>query len=235
MERNAKGYHLGILCFLCLVEAPVLASGLLDEMFFTSEWWAEDAQRGEIELFTLGFPAQKQTGNSYHFAVRQATGNGDVFALSGNLGLDEVFLLNATAKLGNPDLYYGFGGMIFTAGKQFLFFPRLNLGGKFGPDFVKLVLDADFYTLIVVNGGKLELGVEVFLLPYLRVYGGMLKVFFGNLVVSEFAPTSTYQLAARYDTKPFFVGGELYFSDQLGPYVVGEAGVNYSALSFCGR
>ncbi len=227
---------LGILCFfLCSVEAPVLASGLLDEVFLTSEWWAKEDQQGEIEFFILGVSGGRDPGNIYFLALRQETRAGNVFALNGSLGYDEMMLLNATAKFGAPDLYYGFGGMIFTQERQLLFLPRFNLGGKFGPELFKLVLDADFYTLLFVNAGKLEVGMEIFPLAQLRFYAGLHKLFTGTLVTSELAPGAICQVAAQYTTKPFFVRGELCFIDETGPVMIGEAGMNFSFLSLCGR
>lgn len=226
----------GILCFFLFSgAAPALASGLLDEVLFTSEWWAKEDQQGEIEFFTLGVPGGSAPGNIYFLALRQETRPGNVFALNGSLGYEQMVLLNATAKFGTPDFYYGFGGMIFTIEQRLLFFPRLNLGGKFGPDLFKLVLDTDFYSFLLVNTGKLEVGLEILPLEQLRLYGGLIKLFSGTWVTSELASGNIYQLAAQFGAKPFFVGGELYFVDEAGPVMIGEAGVDFSLLSLCGR
>jgi hypothetical protein len=214
---------------------PAVASGFLDEMIFSSEWWARDEQRGEIGVFTLGTYGLEDLGTSYHFSLRQATEQGVVFAVNGSLGLDQLVVLNATSKYGTPDLYYGFGGMLWLADEQFLFLPRINLGGKFGPNLIKLVLDVDFYSLLIVNAGKLEMGTEFAPLTNLRLYGGLLRMFTGTLVTSKVLPGTIYQVAARYETKPFYFGGEVYFAGEEGPVVLGEAGMNFSFLSLFAR
>lgn len=225
----------GILCLLlCAVEAP--ASGFVDELLFTSEWWPEEGQEGEFELFNLGLSGVEEPGNSFFFlALRQETREGDVFTLNGSLGYKQMLFLNATAKYGTPALYYGFGGMVFAAGKESLFLPRLNVGGRFGPDLVKLALDVDFYTLLLANAGKLEVGLEILPWSHFHLYGGLIKLFAGTLTNPQFVPANLYQLAARLEHRPFFVGGEVYLAGEKGPVLIGEAGVNFSWLTLRGR
>ncbi|HEY8345411.1 MAG TPA: hypothetical protein VIL66_09520 [Bacillota bacterium] len=231
-----KGIILGLICCcLFLVEAPAFASGLVDEVLFTSEWWPEEDRQGEIEFFTLGFPGENALDNSYFLTFRQQIKADNVVAINGSMGYDKTLLLNTTAKFGNPNFYYGFGGLISTVGKRLLFLPRVNVGGKLGPDFFKLVLDADFYTLVLVNAGKFEVGVEILPLEQLRFYGGLVKPFTGTVVTSELLTETIYQLAVLLKTEPFFAGGEVYFIDGTGPVVLAEAGLNFSFLSLCGR
>ena len=198
--------------------------GFLDEMIFSSEWWARDEQRGEIGVFTLGTYGLEDLGTSYHFSLRQATEQGVVFAVNGSLGLDQLVVLNATSKYGTPDLYYGFGGMLWLADEQFLFLPRINLGGKFGPDLIKLVLDVDFYSLLIVNAGKLEMGTEFAPLTNLRLYGGLLRMFTGTLVTSKVLPGRYTRLPL--DTKPnrFILAGKYILPVKWGRSYWGKRG-----------
>lgn len=227
-----------VVCGLLLLgmAGSAAASGFLDEMFLSSEWWAGEEQQGEVEVFVLGTYGLEEFDASYHFSARQATGQGAVFVVNGNLSFEELLVLNVTAKFGTPVLYYGFGGLVgFTKGEKLVFLPRINLGGKLGPEFVKLVLDVDFYTLLLVNAGKFELGMEFTPLTNLRFYGGMLRWFTGTLVTSELLPGTAYQITAKYQTKPFYLGGEAYFSEEGNPIVLGEAGVNFSFVTLYGR
>ncbi|NLC53671.1 MAG: hypothetical protein GX770_06860 [Firmicutes bacterium] len=227
-----------IVCLLLLLggAGSVAASGFLDEMILSSEWWAGEEQQGEIEVFVLGTYGSESIGTSYHFSLRQDVGQGSIFAVNGALGLDQRMFLNGTFKFGEPNLYYGFGGLFLVAeGDKLVLLPRLNAGGKFGPERFKLVLDADFYTLLLVHGGKLELGIEFVPVTNLRLYGGLYKLFAGSLVTSELVPGTVYQLSAKYETKPFYPGGEVYFVDEHGAVVSGEAGMNFSFGSLYGR
>ncbi|MBA2132916.1 hypothetical protein [Capillibacterium thermochitinicola] len=67
-----------VVCGLLLLgmAGSAAASGFLDEMFLSSEWWAGEEQQGEVEVFVLGTYGLEEFDASYHFSARQATGQG---------------------------------------------------------------------------------------------------------------------------------------------------------------
>ena len=226
-----------LFCLLVICCAtPVMASGFFDEYFLTSKWWAKDGQYGNIEFNVLG--AEASTG-SINLLCHQTLGPRAVLAINGLFGADlgvGAGLFNATIKSGTPNLYVGAGGIMALNDDALIALPRFNMGGKFGPDFFKVVLDADFYTLIWVNAGKLEAGIEVIPFPVLRLYGGVYKLFVHKVIKVETVPGNVFHLQAKLETKPVFVSGEVNFFDSTSkPVIIGEAGVNIYSFSLVGK
>ncbi len=215
--------------FLVWFAAPATASGYLDELFLTTEWWPQESQTGSLELNYF-------KANAYNFAGYQKLGPQGVIAVNGTFGsgyLDSG-IFNATFKGGTRDFYTGVGGILMFDEEKMVVLPRINLGGKIGPEFFKVVLDADLYTLLLVNAGKLEVGIEINPLPVLQLYGGVNKLFIQHIIAMETLPGNIYQLRAKLDTKPVFLCGEANFFGST-PLYIGEIGVNIYSLTLRGR
>lgn len=213
-----------------------MASGFLDEYVLSSEWWAKDDQNGDIGLNLFG---SEQGIGSYNFLCHQTMGSRATLAVNGLFGADlglGAGLFNVTFKSGTPDLYSSVGGIIALTDDALIALPRFNIGGKLGPEYFKVVLDADLYTLIWVNAGKLEVGIEVIPFPVLHLYGGVYKLFIHKIIEVDTVPGNVYQLQAKLETKQVFVSGEVnFFNTSSKPVIIGEAGVNIYSFSLVGK
>ncbi|NLW55611.1 MAG: hypothetical protein GX050_03130 [Firmicutes bacterium] len=226
-------------CFFCLfivcLATPATASGLLDEYVFSTEWWPRERQTGSLEFNLFG-------KNALNFIGYQALKSDALLTVNGFFGtaFEDVDLgsgiFNATFKTGTPDFYIGVGGILGFDDEKIIALPRFNLGGKLGPQLFKVVLDADIYTLILVNGGKLEAGIEVNPLPVLQLYGGVSKLFIHRVVATETLPGHFIQFQAKLETRPLFLRGEVnFFGSSSAPLYIGEAGVNISSFTLLGK
>lgn len=233
---------LSILCSITMLllvffTIPTLATGYFDEILFSSEWWPSQGQHGAIELTKFGIYAGEDTlmfEDPLGFSWRQSLGKNSFFVLNGVRASGEG-IYNLSVKFGTPDSYFSVGGVSVAE----LLFPRINLGRKFAlGQGLKLVADADFYTLIIANLGKVDLGLELNALNIIQLYGGVTKYLI--LVGAEALPVSdlTYELGGKVDLKILY-GKVNYYSISSGELMngvfTGEAGINLGFLTLMGR
>jgi hypothetical protein len=243
-----------IICLMLLLQAvPTWALGYMDELFYTSEWWAKEGSHGDFEVGTLGTynDLTAQTGLNYSYAWHQAIGRRIVLAINGYYAANELErfplrnTVNTTLKIGTPNLYVGIGGISTEYQQGFATPFRLNLGGKLGLNkLVKMVFDVDSYFLAeeqvdiikVKSVDKIEAGIELIPFQDLHLYGGVIR-FINSIPEKVEVPSGNiFQAEAKLTAKPFFISGEFYFpQNSLDSMVIGEAGINFFSLTFVGR
>ena len=102
-----------IVCLLLLLggAGSVAASGFLDEMILSSEWWAGKNSRARLK-FSYWYIRVGKHRHQLSFSLRQDVDKVN-FAVNGALGLDQRMFLNGPLNLVNPTYIMGLCGLFW--------------------------------------------------------------------------------------------------------------------------
>ncbi|MGE5557180.1 MAG: hypothetical protein ACM3WV_01070 [Bacillota bacterium] len=238
MKKFLLVFSLAIL-FSLASALPASAAGIIDELFGSSEWWPKEGQAGDLELNNFGLyepTAGFQASDIYSLSWHQVLSSGNSVSLNCLFLNDDeggFQVYNFTWKTGTPDSYMAFGASALSN----ITLPHVNVGRKLkAGDGMKVVLDVDAYSLLFVNIGKVEAGLELSLADNVQYYGGLQQPFmFGGTDV-ERIDALAYQIGANMDFDVFYIDANLYsFMDATDSFVSAEFGVNLGSLAVIGR
>lgn len=229
-----------VLLFLVGTTTPTLASGLFDEYLYTSEWWPGESGDREIELSCIACEGVYVETEGIVFAplisYRNRVKNNTFFIVD---CIPFFPAVNMSYKIGSPNQYLGLGLAVIYFDGYFgpilLPLPRVNFGGRLSlGDNVKFVADTDFYTFILINFGKVELGLETEIGDIITLYGGV-RTFFhfpGEEPLSDYA----VELGGKLNLERLYLKGICDYNFQRENFSFsGEAGLDLGLFSLVGR